>query len=267
MIVRGLAVLPVLAASFLAWSAPAGPGQGAAGTDVETLRLHRAPVRDEARVNVAFESKPRLGSRKLTNEQRTTLELAWGSRSGAWGAEIFVPYSMPEGSRVEGLGDVELFPVKFRMGREGNADASLALGVRLDTGREGDLLGLGYQSLLSRLAFESGRGAWLGGINVSPEARVSGLGGGRVLFGGFLACDPTHARERRTWIPAASVEVVGIRGVYGEERTMMQWEAIPGIHVPLPWARAQVRVGLAIPMSKERARDRALLLQAGIVRF
>ncbi len=241
-----------------------GPATGAA--DVEPLRLHRAVIRNEARLNVEHLSKPRLGGRGIADENRATLELAWGSMDGLWGAEAFVPHVDPDGNRGAGPGDIEIQPLKRRLSGDGDVTASVALGVRLDTGDEGDLNGVGYRALLPRFALEGGRGAWLGGLNVAPEIRVSGEAGGRAGLGGFVAWDPFARPELPRWLPAVSAELLGVHGYYGDDRRQDRWEVLPGLHFRLPWG-IQARIGWDLPLTTDRERDASLLLQVGVAGF
>lgn len=121
------------------------------GAIIDPFELHRAHIEDEQRINLGksvYRNRPAGGR---TRTYFSELELAWASEDFRFGMEVFVPYfdirTQPGGGRENGVGDIEIRPLKYAFISEPELVISTATGITLPTGDSARGLGEGYASV------------------------------------------------------------------------------------------------------------------------
>lgn len=230
---------------------------------VDPLRVHHAFIENEFRVNTFYLRGPRVEDEKRTDGWRSTLEVAWETRDGRWGAEVFLPVSNMGEDRTEGLEDIEVQPVKHAFIEGSDLTVTGALGVGLAQGSRTKGLGEGHRTVAPHLFVDWAWDPWGAGLNLAPEMHVSGESGAELeygLVGSRVFGSP--GEEGRRWAPAVSAEILGTRGLGGEERRTDRLSILPGLHLrhASGW---HVRLGVELPLTSDREQEAAFVFQVG----
>lgn len=244
------------------------------GAIIDPFELHHAHIENEQRINLARATLKEAGMR--TNTLAAELELAWASPDFRYGFEVFIPYlqidNSSEGSRIQGIGDIEIRPLKYALINQPEFVVATATGITLPSGDEARGLGEGYSSLRQFLFVDKAVGNWFFGLNLGvgtglKSGTASELEYGVVAAYSFIhgvapgAVALTHPAQRVVWTP--SLELSGMRSFGGEEGGQRQATVIGGLNAWFPRSGWQVRAGMAFPVSQAREADRTFLFQVG----
>lgn len=246
------------------------------GAIVDPFELHHAHIENEQRVNLSRASlrEPQSGTR--TKTYASELELAWASPDFRFGFEVFVPYlrtrDSEEVSRSNGVGDIEIRPLKYAFINEPEFVVATATGITLPTGNKARGLGEGYTAVRQFLFVDKAVGNWFVGLNLGVGAGLKSGTASELEYGVVAAYSfisnvapgtvaPTHPGQRVVWTP--SLELTGIRSFGGEEGGQRQATLIGGLNAWFPRNGWQIRAGMAFPVSQTREADRTILFQIG----
>ncbi len=233
---------------------------------VEPFRLHHAFLEDEFKLNSTWLRGPRIDGEKRADGFEEVLELGWASDDHRWGAEILVPWSNLGEDRKEGIGDIEIQPVKHAWINRPDEVLSTALGFGLDTGDESDGLGEGHRVVEPHFFYDRARGNWGFGANLVPEFHVSGPAGTALGYGAIASytfLDAARAPAGR-WLFSASTEIAGSWGIDGEPEGDDPATVTFGFHVRDEASGWMGRVGVELPVTGDREYDAALHFRIGV---
>lgn len=244
------------------------------GAIIEPLRVHHAHIEDEQRLNIAM---LREFHREEGLEKRggisNSLELAgsWGN-TFRWGSEILIPYSNLGGEKGRyGVGDVELWPLKYAFINRTEQIWTGVLAFTLPTGNKSKGLGEGRAVVGPNFFIDHTFRNWFFGYNMEYAAAVSGDPGAAFESAAVVSyslirdtADGTAAtKPNQLLVPAFSVELLSESALSGAERGENEVSVLPGIHLWSPPSGWGLRVGVDVPVSKDKRNDFTVLFQFG----
>jgi len=245
------------------------------GAIIDPFEMHHAHIENEQRINLSRARLRDPDSGARTTTFASELELAWASPDFRYGFEVFIPYlrigNPAEGSRIQGVGDIEIRPLKYALINQAEFVVATATGISLPTGDKARGLGEGYASVRQFLFIDKAVGNWFFGLNLGvgtglKSGTASELEYGAVAAYSFISgtapggVAPTHPGQRVVWSP--SLELTGVRSFGGEEGGQRS-TLIGGLNAWFPRGGWQMRLGMAVPASQTREADRTFLFQVG----
>lgn len=243
------------------------------GAIIEPLRVHHAHIENEQRLNASFMDGFREEEGGKRSAYSGSLEAAfkWGD-SFRWGSEILIPFSNTGLDREDyGVGDIELWPVKFAFINEPETIVSAVIGLELPTGDESKGLGEDRTALGGLLFFDHAYRNWFFGLNTELLTSVSGETETELELASVVSYSMIREtgegsappKPDQAIVPSLSLEVVSEYVLSGDEKGSNIIEIIPGLHFWHPESEWAIRFGLEVPVSLEKEKDWALLVQVG----
>lgn len=244
------------------------------GAIIEPLKVHHAHIEDEQRLNFAalrqFHREEDLEPRSAFSN---SLELAgsWG-KTFRIGSEVFIPFSnLGEEKGRYGLGDVEFWPLKYAFINRPEQIWTGVLAFTLPTGRKSEGLGEGKTMIGPHFFLDHTFRNWFFGYNMEYAAAVSGDPGAEfesaaVVSYSFIrdtANGTAPSKPNQMLVPALSVELLSESALSGTEKGENEVSVLPGMHLWSPSSGWGLRVGVDVPVSKDKRNDFTVLFQVG----
>lgn len=273
--VHSIVGIALLAGSLLRPTSAAAHQEGApfSGAIIEPLKVHHAHIEDEQRLNFAT-------VRRFRNEEgaewtgfSNSLELA-----GAWGgdfrlgSEVFIPFSNLGSERGRyGIGDIEFWPLKWAFINKPEQIWTGVLAFTLPTGSELKGLGEGSTKIGPHFFLDHTWRNWFFGYNAEYAASISGHAESELETSGVVSYSfiketgngIAPSRPRQAVVPALSLELLSGSVLSGKEKGENEVSVLPGFHLWHPSSGWGLRVGIDVPVSRDKRNDYAVQFQVG----
>ena len=243
------------------------------GAIPEPIKVHHAHIEDEQRVNLTLFDDLHVEEKDPRTAFSSSLELAaaWGE-DFRFGSELNIPFSNTGLSEDQyGIGDIEIWPVKYAFINEPERILTGSLSIGLPTGSEPRGLGEDQTTLGGLLFFDQAYRNWYLGINAEWISSVSGSTSSEfeaALALSYSFIEETGdgmapSRPQQSFVPSLSLELISESVLSGTEEGDNVITLLPGFHLWHPDSGWQARVGVEFPLSSDRENDFAFHLQIG----
>lgn len=198
-----------------------------------------------------------------------SLEVAW-SPNYRWGVEAQIPFSDQGNGRTYGLGDIEVWPLKYSFLSVPDQVLTGVIRFTVPSGSTARGLGDGHLVLEAHLFFDRAVRNWFLGLNVAPSVNLTGKAGAELEYNMVVAYSFIRGTERmappipqQSFVFSTFCEFLAESGVRGAEAGEHAFALLPGLsiwHVDSGWIG---RVGARLPVTNTREGDVTLYLQIG----
>lgn len=236
---------------------------------IDPVVTHHAHIENEQRLNFSF--SPRFhqepgGARPML---MNSFELAW-SPDYRWGVEAQIPFSDQGRGRTYGVGDIEVWPLKYAFLNAPDTVFSGVLGFTVPSGSTAKGLGEGKLVFEPHLFLDKALRNWFVGLNLSPNVNLTGKDGAGLEYNMVMAYSFLRGSEpiappvpHQPFVFSTFCEFLGDSAVSGEEVGTHTFSLLPGLsvwHVGSGWIG---RVGVRLPLTSTRESDMTFYLQIG----
>jgi hypothetical protein len=242
------------------------------GAIIESLRVHHAHIEDEQRINFSlFDGFRKEGGKRTAFSNSLELAIDWTNEFRI-GSEALIPFSNTGLDKGDyGIGDIELWPIKYAFINRPETIFSGVLSFKLPTGSESKGLGEGNTEVGTLFFFDQAYRNWYWGLNAEIATNISDETGSEFEFSSVISYSFIREtgegiappRPRQSIVPALSLEAISESVLSGEDEGKDVVSVLPGFHLWNPKSGWQVRIGVEIPLSADKDNNFAILLQVG----
>lgn len=184
--------MPIFFSSNLSAHEVGAPFSSAIIDPVVTLHAH---IENEQRLNFSFFHRFRQEGGGTRSLFMNSLELAW-SPNFRWEAEVQIPFSDQGRGREYGLGDIEVWPLKYSFINRPDTILSGVLGFTVPSGSTSKRLGEGNLVLEPHLFLDKAFRNWFVCLNLIPGVNLTGKAGSELEYNTVLAYSFIRGTER-----------------------------------------------------------------------
>ena len=243
--------------------------QGApfSGAIIDPLRVHHGHIENEQRLN-SFYYNGFDSNSSFSNSYE--IAFRWNKKFN-FGSEMLIPFSNAGVNGEYGIGDIELWPVKYAFINDPQTIFTGVLNLNIPTGSVSKGLGEGNTTLGGLLFLDHAYRNWFFGLNTELVTNIAGTAQTKMELSSVMSysfikgtgSDMAASDPNQKIVPALSVELISesILSGIGDGSNLVS--IIPGLNIELPKSRFQFRIGAEIPLSVEKKSDYTLIFQMG----
>ena len=236
---------------------------------IDPIVTHHAHIENEQKLNFSFFHRFRQEEGGTRPMFMGSLEFAWTSNY-RWGVETTVPFSDQGKEREYGLGDIEIWPLKYSFINRSDTILAGVLGFTLPSGSTSKGLGEGNLVLEPHFLLDKAFRNWFLGLNLIPGVNLTGKAGSELEYNTVLAYSFIRGTDRiaspiprQRFVFSPFCEFLGESAFSGEEAGEHSFSLLPGFslwHVGSGWI---LRMGASFPLTSTRESDLVFYLQIG----
>jgi hypothetical protein len=236
---------------------------------IDPVVTHHAHIENEQRLNFSSFRRFRDDRGDYRSVFMHSFEVAW-SPNYRWGVEAQIPFSDQGHGRTYGIGDIEVWPLKYSFLSAPDRVLTGVIGFTVPSGSTARGLGDGHLVLEPHLFFDRAVRNWFLGLNLAPSVNLTGTAGAELEYNGVVAYSFIRGTERlappvprQAFVISTFCEFLAESGVSGAEAGEHAFALLPGFsiwHVGSGWIG---RLGVRVPLSQTRDSDATFYLQIG----
>ena len=237
------------------------------GAIIDPLRVHHGHIENEQRLNSFYFNG--FGSNSgFSNSYE--IAFRWNKKFN-FGSEMLIPFSNSGINNEYGIGDIELWPIKYAFINDPQTIFTGVLNLNIPTGNTFKGLGEGNTTLGGLLFLDHAYRNWFFGLNTEMVTNVAGTSQTKMELSSVMSysfikgtgTDMAASEPDQKIVPALSMELISESVLGGSGAGNNLVTIIPGLNIELPKSRFQFRIGAEIPLSVERTSDYTFIFQIG----